>query len=377
MKSGPVIVIGDGWAALGSVGLLISTGVEVHWVSGSGSRMFPPLACIEDGPGVWIWQELAEKLKVSSGFPQNGSFLREYRNKAFREPMWAKVPSLESRNDTGKEVLWAPEQKFVGSCNRRFDLTLGELDEEFRKILIPQNYSKLKKTEGIPVTGIKTDQGAAVGVLLGSGDVIDAQQVVYADRWSLLHAMEGIPKPIHFLRKREPMGVLQVSFVHESSIALGTLESFFASLHREGGKEIERRVWGYFSTDGKKSFWTLCLSPEEVEDNHEIAKKLRRLKGTLDKIFSAPPFLLPNYSTFISSVIDEQFRFEEEAFYADSLIVKEPLDHPDLSGIQFLCDGYGPSSSFCQVGAMLGIQVKARESDSEAESMNTLRTGTL
>jgi hypothetical protein len=373
----PVVVVGDGWSAFGAVGFLVTSGMQVCWISASGSRTLSPLASLESGPGVDLWAELASRLEIDCGAPVAGSFTREFRNKSFREPYWTKAPTQEAREEVRKELLWEPEQKFAGGFERRFSLTLNELEEEFRKTLLSDRFSNLRRIQGVPLTGFKSEEGALTAVILGSGDVIETDQVIYADRWSLLSALEGLPKPLPFLRKREPMGVLQASFVHDAPLALGSWENFFADMSRESGKDIERHLWGYFSTDGTRSTWTLCLSPEEVEDNHEIAKKLRKLKSTLDKIFVSPPFVSPEKQTFMATVIEEQVRFSEESFFADDQFPETPSRLKELSRITFLTDGYGPSWAFRQVGATLGITVQPKDTESEAENVNTLRTGTF
>lgn len=88
------VVVGDGWAALGAVGFLAQAGVQVYWIAGTGARVLAPLPTMEQGPGVLVWKELAAKLGVPCGEPETGSYLREFRNKAFREVSWTKAPPL-------------------------------------------------------------------------------------------------------------------------------------------------------------------------------------------------------------------------------------------------------------------------------------------
>src|SRR4051812_22591674 len=107
----PVVVIGDGWAALGAVGFLALKDIPLVWISGTGAQIFSPLACLESGPGVKVWEDLCHKMGVDCGEPQQGSFIREFRNKAFREPAWTKAPTLETRLEVRNEELWAPERR--------------------------------------------------------------------------------------------------------------------------------------------------------------------------------------------------------------------------------------------------------------------------
>jgi hypothetical protein len=304
-------------------------------------------------------------------------------------PAWSQAPSLEARTEIRDEMLWSPEQNFVGVLEARFARTLGEIEEEIRRKLVSANYSNLKKLEGVPVIGFKSEMGQVRSVILGSGEELDCAYVMYADRWSALHGMEGLPKPLGFLRGLESVGVLQASFSHRPALPAGVMESFFTSLQsssssgphsgsqsshaaskkgsnkasskgvaKELAKELERHVWGHISSDGTRSTWTLGLNAEEAEDNHEIAKRLRRTKSVLDKIFSVGGVLPAGGTNFGSTVVDEHFRFEEDAVFVCGSRLAEPVVLSELSGISFLTDGFGPSQSLLQVGTGLGIQVQ-------------------
>jgi hypothetical protein len=367
-----VAVIGNGWSALASVGFLVSSGINVHWITGSGARVLFPLSSMEWGPGVHIFRELIRKFNIECGDLQTGSWLREFRNKAFREPNWIKAPTPEARMEVRNELLWPPEYRIAGVFEAHWNgLTPAELEEEIRQKLQNDGYTNLSKVDGVPVQGLFPSQQGCT-VRLATGVEIQCEQVIYADRWSLLIGMDGMPKSTGLLRKREPMGVLQASFSHEAYQHDGPLQSFYSVLHRSGANELERRVWGHFSSNGSKSIWTLCLAPEEFEDNHEIAKKFRRLKGTLDKMFQGSDLIPAGKQDFVSTVLDEQVRFEEEAIFADSEVVEEPIQLTEAPSLVFLTDGYGPTRAFQQVGAMLGIQIASEEVTSkEAHSEKT------
>ena len=313
--------------------VLVLSGVQVHWIVGTGSRIFPSLASLEVGPGVSVWNELAIKLGVSCGEFRPGNWTREFRNKSFRDPLWLKPLTSDARFQAKCTDLWEPERNLVGVFEGRFEMALSDLEEECRSILVEARYSDLTRKVGAPLTGFQVQDGQVCAVYLGSGETIECQQVIYADRWSLLPLIEGIPKPIEFLRRRDPMGVLQASFNHSIPVGLGVQESFFALLHRSSGDKADRRVWGHFFAEGQRSVWTLCLSHEEVEDNHEIGKKLRRLKGTLDRIFEGSELLSGGKKKFEETVEQEQVRFEEEVIFAGGAPLLEPLTLPGLSGV--------------------------------------------
>jgi hypothetical protein len=197
---------------------------------------------------------------------------------------------------------------------------------------------------------------------LASGQRIEGDEVMYVDRWTALPGMVGMPKGISFLRKREPVSVLEATFSHRAPIGAGVVEGFFGPLHREAGEEFERHLWGHFASDGWRSTWLLGLAGEEVEDNHQIAKKLRRMKNALEKMFVGPPWLEEGIEGFSANVASEAVRFVEAALFCD----REPpteVPHVALKGLSFVTDGYGPASSLIQVARALG------KTDAQAESV--------
>jgi hypothetical protein len=359
MIKNPVVVVGDGWGALGAVGFLALAGEEVRWVVGTGARMVAPLPSLEHGPGVEYWRQLASALGIECGDPQFGSFLREFRNKAFREPAWTKAPTPDARREVRNEVLWGPEHAIASLFETRFSLPVGELEEEIRRRLLDaERFPNVQRLEGVPVVGFRLDGNQVQAVLLGSGEEIVSERVIYADRWSQLPALAGVPKNLPFTRKREPMGIVQASFVHEAAVGPDLMEGFYGALHREAGEETERHLWGHFSQDGRRSFWSLIISFDEGEDNHAIAKKLRRMKSALDKMFVGPEWLPEGRADFMSTVVGEQVRFEESVIFSEGEAPTETITVASLKGVSFVTDGYGPSSALAQTGLALGIALE-------------------
>jgi hypothetical protein len=178
--------------------------------------------------------------------------------------------------------------------------------------------------------------------------------VIFCDRWSLLPKIQGLPKGLSFTRGRDPHGLLQATFNHKVPVGVGVQEGFFATMNREAGEEFDRHVWGYFSADGKQSFWTICLAANEVEDNHEIAKKLRRAKSTLDKMFTGTSWIPNADEGFMANVADEQVRFEESLIFADGQAPTETISLEGADNLHFITDGYGPVQAFEQVVRLLG-----------------------
>ena len=384
-----IVVVGDGWCALSCVAFLAQSGKRVAWLAGTGSHWHPPLPTLEAEVDalnpIGVWRALAECVGVTVGEVQPGSFLREFRNKAFREPHWVKAPEVEARRSVLEEELWAPEQVWVSPVEARFSLTLVELEEQIRARVLekisatPSSASDetpwdVVRLNAPPVQSVDVVDGKVCSVTLGSGQVIPASQVIWADRWSALHEITGLPKPITFTRKRDPIGLLQAVLTHESPIAVGVQECFFATPARDSGENIDRHVWGYFSSDGKRSFWTLGLTPEEVEDNHEIAKKLRRIKATLDKMFAETSWLPQGKTSFLDTIVNEQVCFEENAVFGQGEAPHLPLELPKAEGAYFLTDGYGPGQAMLQVAGILSqrfsVSLESRRSNGEAERVD-------
>lgn len=395
----PVVVAGDGWAALASVAFLARTGVEVRWIAGSGSRILSPLPTYEAN-AIHGWKNLAEGLGIDCGEPESGSFLREFKNRAFREPAWVSESEPETAREEMRGSLWGLESNFVNLDEARFEVTAAELEEQIRAALMSAGYPNLRRIEGVPLLNVRAEGGKICAVTLVSGEEIETDRVIFAERWSTIPTVGGIPKGLAFTRKREAMGILQATFTHPTGEALveaarkaaeiaakeaaiaavrnfgrgpgkpvegpptlegldttageGLKEGFFGMLNRETGDEFERHAWGYFASSGERSFWTLGLTAEEVEDNHEISKRLRKLKHVFERMFARP-------------IRDEQLRFEESMIFSEGDAPTEAQIISHLAGLQFLTDGYGPSAAMRQVLNLFGMPLGASDADSQAK----------
>jgi hypothetical protein len=293
-------------------------------------------------------------LGIELGDAHSGNFLREFKNKGFREPVWTKSDELSDRKQSREETLWDPERSLANLFETRFDLSLAEVEELIRAKLTQENFPNLNRILGNPVSGIRTAGDKVIAVQLSSGEEIECDSLIFADRWSSLPKIQGLPKSPSFARRRDSYGVLQVTFSHTSPIGIDVMEGFYGTMTRESGEDFDRHVWGYFSSDGMKSFWTICFSSDEVEDNHEIAKKLRRMKTTLDKMFTGSSWLPQPEKGFMFNVQDEQVRFEESFIFGSGEPPAEVIQIPEISNLVFMTDGYGPSCSFHQVRLFFG-----------------------
>jgi hypothetical protein len=154
-----ILVIGEGWSATASVALLlVERGLskkELVWHTGSKSRMVPPTAGMEATLGARAWAVLAEKYQIGAGEPEVGAWIREFRNKSFRPPLWLKEPTPEARGIARREELWSSEQFLSSEENVRFQsMTVAEIEQEIRKKV------DVKKIENDPISEFLVEEGS-------------------------------------------------------------------------------------------------------------------------------------------------------------------------------------------------------------------------
>ncbi|NDD92563.1 hypothetical protein EBZ37_10805, partial [bacterium] len=311
-----LVVIGDGWAALAALVQAIekqSNDSSIFWVPGSGGRVLSAAPSVEGESGALAIEHMAKLLNVDIGARASGtSFIREFRNKSFREPVWLKGIEIADQQQRRAAELWRAESTLVPACEVRWSKSLVEIEEEFRASLM--NHPAIQRREGVPVEGFELVGNKATALIFGSGERLEADHFVYADRWSRLGQLSGLPKNLTWNRSRDPMGVLQVIFSHHESIRPEIQEAFFSAMNRDSGDNEDRHVVGHFYRDGRESIWSSIISSEEGEDNHAIAKKLRRMKQALDKMFSQSEW---TSESFDRSIKNETVRYEESIVFGE------------------------------------------------------------
>jgi hypothetical protein len=391
-----IAVQGQGWSAILLVAsLLRRQEIEaIEWILGSSPRLAPVTPLLATGQGPRFLQALAGEWGLELGEPVRGSFLREFRNKAFRESTWSAAPSLEARAQVIDETLWGPEKNWALPYEARFtEQDLGQVEEYLRERLLAEaatEGSRLRIRESVSTTQVN-QPGEGTRITLSDGTEIAVDTFLFADRWSEIAPIKGLPRPLTFLRGREAAGILQASFRHARPIGQGVDEAFSIALPKESDEETERKVWGFFGADGLTSTWSVALSSGEAEDNQLIGKKLRRIKTALDRTFMgawlnmddvsaeapvaeaapepeaelAPPGFTPDFLamlrerkkkletkpvgvTFMNLVVDEQVRFGENCLFADGAPVVHAAEIKAMPGIWFFTDGYGTSHATLQ-----------------------------
>jgi len=334
------IVVGDGFASLALTAALIADGKSVFWLGGSGSRSLALLPAIEAGPGVELWA------KLFGSDIRRGNFLKEFRNKAFREPLWTKTPTLGARKDVLRECVWGLEQAWAPLFEARLDGAFSKLDGDLRERL-KTNPLLVGKIDGVPLQARIPSEGGkdgANGIRLADRTEVFASRVFYADKVQELQQIEGCEAARGYGRGRHPFSVLQLCVDHDHRFGLS--DGYFVAIQREAGEEQARHVWGGF-VDDRSSVWSLALEHDESLDNHEVAKRLRRMKQALEKSFPVETF--PGFLSGTESV-----RLEEGAWFGKGHL---PLKQPQIPGWAFATDGYGPTRAAEQVAALLGIDL--------------------
>jgi len=262
---------------------------------------------------------------------------KEYRNKAF-QPL-----------DREKEEYWGPEQFLIESNSVGWPLEMHSwirlLDEQLK------SNSLIDVIQGDPISTWKVDSHS-VEVILGSGAEYKAARMVYADLWNTLSSTHGLPKAsLGFTRLADSLGVLQLELNHPARVGLGLDNSFSIPMSRESGETHQRHVWGYFKNGGRSSLWTVLLGFEESEDNHEIAKRIRKMKQTLNKVFVGEPWVSQPKKEFCDELEGERVKFVDGGI----LHFHKPLTEipclpkskeVDERRVYFISDGQGLSTVF-------------------------------
>lgn len=354
--SATITVIGSGWSALSAVALLLERGQQVQWLTHSGSHWQWPLTAVQEGEGLALLQELNVAYGLDLGSFESGPFLREFRGKSFQAPSWEDEP----------EVLWAPEQHLVRVPAVCYEKNLADAEKTLRAAV--EGHPSLVQVTGVGVKRIAEKEGS-LEVILSSGDSYLSDHIWWAAPWTQLKVVEGLERSIQLptlekpkgtlrfsdLESRlHPTGALQVRFQHAPGVQSGLRESFCMTPHKDSGDTVERHLWGYLSSDGRESFWTLLLSAHETEDNHEIAKKLRKFKQTLQRIFRTVGWLAEDRD-LQSTLQSEQVFFEQNALWGTKLHLNGPVTvgiKSSSNTVQLLTDGLGLTDSLNQLARL-------------------------
>ncbi len=336
------VVIGNGWAALGAVSCAIETGKSVLWVKGSGSRCKMPIPSLQKNDGWEIWDHNFKKWEIDTGGLEEGVFIREFKNKSFHLPAWSVNGETEKKEELLKKQLWAPEISFIGQTEVRWEKNFSELEEALRESV--QSSDLVQIIEDNVVQEVMAGNQKKVKILVGPERTIETEKVIFADRLNLWSSIKGIATNgvVPSSRSYAPVGVLQVNFEHKNRINNMPSEGVFCLPVRDKTEKVHRHIWGYVSASGLKSIWTMLVTPDESEDNHEVTKKLRQVKQSINWIFDQSG-IMSGKKGFLENIFSEHVCFEEEWLFSKGKPWASPIKIDDWGVI--ITDGFGPAFS--------------------------------
>jgi hypothetical protein len=309
----PVLVFGEGSASVFLISQLLKRNEKVIWVKDSGSQILPimPYVKSELALGAMLDSYQFVSNEVFAHPIEKGTAHRVFRNKGFKLPVWKRTSNLEAQQSAFEEMIWKPEQTAIGITELRVaGLSALKIEESLREAI--EVHPALQKVEMAPVMEFEIlDQG---GKLQFTNEMtVEFKQLYYCGPLSELKA---IPKLSAVLKAQvskaktsSSVSALQVVFHHAEPLLQNFETGLVIPMNRDSGESFDRDVLGYF-VEPTRSIWTVFLQADEVEENHEIMKKLRKMKQSLNKAFDGPDFLPLGKKDFMSTVDKEQVRFE-------------------------------------------------------------------
>ena len=310
----PVLVFGEGSAAVFLIAQLLKHNESIIWVKDSGAQVWPvmPYVKSELALGALLDSRQALTSEVFASPIEKGTAHRVFRNKGFKMPAWKRSSNLETQQQAFEELVWTPEQAYLGVTELRIaGMSTMKIEQELRIAL--EINPMVKKVEMAPVVEFEVFEHGGK-VQFSNGIITEFKQLFYC---GLLSELKAIPKLATVLKHqmaraltKTAASALQVVFQHSEPLAQSLETGLVIPMNRDSGETFDRDVLGYFA-EPTRSVWTVFLQSDEIEENHEIMKKLRKMKQSLNKAFDSPDFLPPGKKDFMSTVEKEQFRFEE------------------------------------------------------------------
>jgi hypothetical protein len=146
------------------------------------------------------------------------------------------------------------------------------------------------------------------------------------------------------------VSALQVVFHHSEPLLQSLEAGIVIPMNRDSGETFDRDVLGYF-VEPTLSIWTVFLQADEIEENHEIMKKLRKMKQSLNRAFDSPDFLPNGKKDFMATVEKEQVRFE-----AGFLVIDGEFN-PSVANTDYvlLNDSFGLTSALEEIAYRFNI----------------------
>jgi hypothetical protein len=313
LSQAPILVFGDGSASVFLISQLLKKQESVIWVKDAGSQIWPVMPHVKSELALGALLDCYQFVSndVFANPIEKGTAHRVFRNKGFKMPAWKKSSHADAQQKAFEELVWEPEQSYLGVNEFRITgLSTMKIEEELRSAF--DSHPLLKKIELAPVVEFEVFEHGGK-VQFSNGFITEFKQLYYSGS---LSEIKMIPKLASVLkhqigkaRSNSAVSALQVVFQHDEPL-LQTIENgLVIPMNRDAGESFDRDVLGFFP-DPNRSVWTVFLQADEIEENHEIMKKLRKLKQSLNKAFDEQGFIPSGKKDFMSTVIKEQVRFE-------------------------------------------------------------------
>lgn len=350
----PVVVLGDSTVAVFLVAQLVRRGQTVVWSLGTGKRLVPVMPGLPTSLAMAaVVDSASELIPAAVNVPyEQGCFHRVFKNKTFRLPDYAKTPLSET---------WLPEQSVLGESEFRVrGYSLGVLDEQLRQQL--EVHPLVFRVGALPVLELElADAGGSIQ--FAGGPRFDFQKLYFCDELAALKAMPKLAAALKHqaaVKDSASFSALQVVFHHSEDMPIPTDTGFVIPMNRDAGETFDRSVSGYF-LDPRRSVWTVWMQAEETEENHEIMKKLRKLKQTLNRAFALEA---EGASEFLKTIEREQVRFESGALLPMNQI-KPSASNPDLV---LMTESFGLNMALESLARHFGIEALSMLTASDLDS---------
>jgi hypothetical protein len=365
-EQAPVILFGEGSSSIFLLQELLKRNEKILWIAGSGARLLPVMPSVKSPLAMATLIEGRSSLETDPGLDpviEQGVCHRVYRTKAFKLPVWKRYSDPQAREEAFLKETWAPEQAWI-ACHELAmkDLHPVQIEEGLRAVL--ENDARITRVAHAPVLELEIfERGGKIQ--LANGLISDFKQLYYCDD---LASLKSIPKlltvfkhQLGTLKAGDRMSALQVVFHHSTPLKQEIRSGLVVPLNRDAGETFDRNVLGGFITPDR-SVWTVFLQASECEDNHEIMKKLRKLKQALNRAFDSPEFLPEGKKEFMATVDREQVRFESGSLLSGGTI-RENTSNPDFI---LLNDALGFSETLERIARHFHYEAVDLEAYSEA-----------
>ena len=305
-----MIVFGDSSIAVFLISQLLKREESIVWAKGSGARLMPVMPFLKSESALAAMLDSYSFLseEVFSHPVERGCFHRVFRNKAFKLPTFMRADNVEAQQQEFENSLWSPEQLSLGLNEFRVCGLTPALAEDALRAQF-ESHPEVTIVATAPVLELEIyEQGGEIQ--FASGLKTPFKQFYFCDS---IQELKQFPKlatvmkhQVGTIKHHQRVSALQVVFTHQDEMPYPQDIGFVIPLNRDAGDEFDRDVMGYF-LDSKRSVWTVFLKADEVEENHEIMKKLRKMKQALNRAFASET---GSATEFVKTVEKEQVRFE-------------------------------------------------------------------